>query len=254
MHPDEIELHHWIDGELDQGRNAAIGEHVLTCTACRTRADGLRADSRSVYASLSALDAPIPAIAFAQVRARAVSAGVPWRRVAAAVVITVSISGVAVAAARGPLLAWVASAARVFSARSAPARPVEAPAPPAGSPSIAGVAMRAGPSISVAFTNYQATGHLRIVMGDDSTLQVTAPAGAARFTSASGVLLVENTGATASFDVRIPRDAARVEIRVAERRVYLKIGPRVNSDVPADSDGITLVSLSAPGGLSQTRR
>lgn len=254
MHPDELELHHWIDGELDLGQNAVIAEHVLTCTACHARADGLREDSRSVYASLGALDLPTPAVAFAHVRARAVSAGVPWRRAAAAVAITLSISGVAVAAARGPLFSWVAAAARVLVERSVPARPVEVPAPPAPAPSIAGVAMRTGQSMSVTFTSRQSAGQLRIVMVDDSTLQVTAPAGAAGFTSGSGVLRVENAGATANFDVRIPRDAQRVEIRVADRRVYLKIGSRVSSTFPADSTGLTLISLSVAGGVSQVER
>jgi hypothetical protein len=253
MHPDDYELHSWIDGELEANAKAIVDVHVATCESCRTRTAEMHTAERRLYASLAVLDVPAPTVSFASVAARASQTRVPWRRIAAAVIVTLSLSGVAIASVRGPLALWVAAAARLFSTERAPARrsppTPSAPVSPAG---IAGVAMRPGRSISVSFAHNQAGGDLRIVLVDDSVLQLTAPTGAATFTSSSGALLVNNAGSSASFDVRIPRGAARVEIRIADRVVYLKVGSHVSPGASTDGAGVTILPLVAGEPVSRS--
>jgi hypothetical protein len=42
--------------------------------------------------------------------------------------------------------------------------------------------------------------------------------------------VIDNSGSPATFEVEIPRGAARVEIAVAGKRIFLKEGPRLTAE------------------------
>ena len=73
-----------------------------------------------------------------------------------------------------------------------------------------------------------------------------APSGAAMFGSEAGRLRVANHDSTATFEVEIPRDARRVEIRVAGRQIFLKEGARVTAEGSSDRHEVYLLPLSPP--------
>ena len=65
---------------------------------------------------------------------------------------------------------------------------------------------------------------------------VRAPAGSATFTSLASRLVIGNHGPAATFDIEIPRTAARVEVLVEGGRIFLKEGHNVTV---SDSGGGT---------------
>jgi len=64
---------------------------------------------------------------------------------------------------------------------------------------------------------------------------VQARGGAASFNSEDDRLLIDNHDSAASFEVRIPRNAPLVEMRIGERRVFLKRGSEVSAGVVASA-------------------
>src|SRR4030095_2706667 len=100
--------------------------------------------------------------------------------------------------------------------------PVQAP-----QPAPAGVAVTPGRSLLLQFTNSQAEGQARLTLTHGADVGGRAPAGAANFPSNVDRLLIDNQKTAATFEIQIPRGAARVEIRVGSRPVFLKVGEGV---------------------------
>ncbi|MGH7561388.1 MAG: hypothetical protein ACRENB_10250, partial [Gemmatimonadales bacterium] len=76
---------------------------------------------------------------------------------------------------------------------------------------------------------------------DSADLLVRAPSGAATFTTEADRLVVEHRAAV-RFEIQIPRSAPRVEIRSGARRVFLKEGPRAQTE-PGSGQGPWLIPL-----------
>jgi outer membrane protein assembly factor BamB len=68
MHPDYSELAAYLDGALDPAAQAQLRAHVLTCPACAARLERLRADARTIAATMASAR-PTPDVR-ARVRAR----------------------------------------------------------------------------------------------------------------------------------------------------------------------------------------
>jgi hypothetical protein len=108
-----------------------------------------------------------------------------------------------------------------------------------------GIVAAPGQNLVIVFAVSQAAGHATIMVGAGEEVDVRALEGRAAFTSDDDVLWIDNRGSTASFEIRIPRAAPRVEIRIGDQRVFLKDASRITTDAPVRGDGAYVLPLSA---------
>lgn len=243
MHLDEERVERLLQGELSGQAHGHALAHLATCPACRERLETARREQDVIEALLSRLDHPAPRLEASTVARRAQARRSARLRRAAAVLLALG-AAVGVWAAPGSPVpgwfdAWRGSGSAVMPA---PRERADAAAPDASS---GGIAVAPGAALVIDFAMVQA-GHVRVSLTEGSEVTVRALTGSASYTSdPDRRILVESNGAEGSFEVGIPRGAARVEIRAAGGRVFLKEGARVTTDAPANEDGVYLVPLAA---------
>jgi hypothetical protein len=229
MHLDDERLQRLLDAELPPDAERSAREHAASCASCARRLDEARREEAEVRFRLRALDHPAPALdAGAIERAAPLEAPPEPRRPAglrwvAGLVAAAGLVGAAWAMPGSPLPAWARAVASLIVGPPAPTE-VREPGGPAG------ISVAPGERLIIVFEARQAAGEARIDWTDGPEVVVTAPAGAATFAYETDQLAIGNRGSSASFDVRIPREAPRVEIFVGGPRVFLKEGPRVVVD------------------------
>jgi hypothetical protein len=183
---------------------------------------------------LSQLDHPLPSVSVHDIVTRARKPVRQWRRVAM-VFLPLAVAGAAYAMPGSPLPRWIGDLrARLSSSEvNSPTGPVSPirPEPQAGP----GIAVSPGRSLVIQFTHAQAAGEARATLVDDAVLAVQSSNAGPGFTSDSDRLVIRNAGSTASYEIRIPRDAARIEIRIAGQRVLLKDGNQVTASGTTES-------------------
>lgn len=213
MHLDETQVQGLLHGELARGDETAARAHLEACVACADRVDTASREEANVFALLSAVDHPPPRMSAHVIEARArAEDGRRWRW-AAGIVLALGIGGVAYAAPGSPLpqlvralVTWVRPGNDVAQTRSIAAS--------SGAASMAGVALVPGEHLVIAFTSTQTRGEARVRLTDSAEVVVRAPNGAATFSSDVDRLVIDNRGGTGTFEIQIPRSAARVEIIV----------------------------------------
>ena len=263
QHLDEERTQRVVDRELAAAEMEPIEAHLASCAACRDKVAATKREQdamRALFLSLDELSLHEPAsVAVAMptplARRGVVSAGVagrPGRRVllrrAAIVVLAIGLAGAAYAAPGSPLPELVRQIARKIGGL-----PAETPQPrdiplrdtSEGPPAVSGIGIPADSPIQIVFTTGQASGGARVSFTDGETITVRGPAGAARFASEADRLVIDNEGTTATYDIEIPRNAPRVEIRLGERRLFLKEGDRLVGP-PPDASGVHLLDLRSP--------
>ena len=256
MHLDEEQFERLRDGELPPAGLDAARRHVGECASCASRLDRARAEDARLAALFAALDAAAPPSAQERTSALAsvlAAAGAPARahgprrrvRVAVAAALLVVVAGAAVGFPGSPLRAWWST---VLDPRGAAGRD-DAPAPETSpratspSPDPVGIAVDPGRRLVLRFTSVQAAGSAIIRIVSTDRLVVEAPAGAATFDTAEGMLTIRNEGASADFQIDVPITAPSVEIRVAGRRAWRRAAGRIDGTGPPDSLGESRVSL-----------
>ncbi|MGH7567470.1 MAG: anti-sigma factor family protein [Gemmatimonadales bacterium] len=231
MHLDDDQVQRLLHGELAQPVVVALREHLAGCAPCRERVAAAERDENEVHALLRAVDHPVPRLDPEAVAARVRAHGLlaPRIRWAAGILLALGLAGVAYAAPGSPLRRWVrAVAERLGGGSSRPPAPAPPQTPDSG---IAGIAVVPGRALVIRFTAPQTVGQAQVSLTDGAEVVVRAPIGAATFTSDVGQLVIDNRGSSGAgggnFAIQIPRAAPRVEIWVAEQRVFLKEGARV---------------------------
>lgn len=89
-----------------------------------------------------------------------------------------------------------------------------------------------------------AGGHVDVLLHDGAEIEIRTISGNARFSARRDRLDVEGIDGPATFEVRIPRGAPRVELRVADRVVLRKQGDRVTGEFQADASGTRRIQLA----------
>ncbi len=245
MHLDDEQVERLRHAELPRGMEDSIREHLAACEECRLRVTNAEDEEGRVYTLLRQLDHPIPVIDASTIAARARRYDFGRVRWAAGVLLLAAFGGAALAAPGLPLGEWLRVAIARIAPPPNPTRSSPTQVRPADAP-LAGVALEPGRSLLILFKSEQSAGGARISLTDDAEVLVRAPTGAASFTSDAGRLVIENRASTAIFEIRIPREAPRVEIRVNGVRVYLKEGARVTPGNSPDSPDVYLLRLSLP--------
>jgi hypothetical protein len=268
MHLDEERLQRLLHGELRAGEEAPLRAHLSECAECRRHLDEAERQDREMEELLGALDSPAPRGLQAMPGwAREIAAGrrdvdveshghepVPLHREpallrrepvllrrAAALVAAVAVAGAAYAIPGSPLPRWVREVTQWMQTE----REVVDTHPGGSVDSASGIAVSPGSGLVIEFVSRQAAGEIRVTLTDGAELTVRAPAEAATFTTDAAHLTVENRGDSASFEVRVPRAAPRVEIRLAGAPVLLKEGERVTLAAPT-GEGEFRIPLARP--------
>lgn len=227
MHVDEEQLQRLVDEELASPADESVREHVVHCESCRDRVARARIEQEEVFALLGSLDHPRERADHAAVIARGRARNSKWMGKAAGFLLAAAVAGAAYAAPGSPLPSLVAG---IFGSGSdAPGAPVVQRGAPE-TPMVSGVTVATGNRMVIAFTATQAAGELRVTLSDDAEIEVRATGAGASFTSGDDALTIDNANSRADFAVAIPRNARMVEIRIGERRVFLKNGARIVTD------------------------
>ena len=206
-------------------------------------ADTGRNDQRDIDALLQHLDQPVPVVDVGDIVARAGHQPQRWK-FAAGVLLALAIAGGAYALPGSPFRNWFQSSGERRARTEVPATPPSSQTP--ARPAAAGIAVNPGRSLVIRFSAADAQSEARVWLVDSALVAVRSTSSAVTFTSDLDRLLVENANAPASFEVLIPQDAARVEIRVGEHRVFLKEGHRVETRGERLPEGSWLISLGPP--------
>ena len=244
-HLDDERIERMAHAELQPSDDASAHEHFASCAICQARVEAARRDDEAVSVLLRTLDHEPPALEAAAVAAMARPVdrwtGV-WLRRAALVALTAGVAGAAWALPGSPVRAL---ADRWLGTRAAPA-----PAPQAGTPAGGGIAIAPGNTLTILITRADSAARLFISLIDGREVEVEALGAGAAFTDEpdAGRLVIENTQSTASFEIRIPRDARRVEVRVGDRAVFVKDGRRLLTTAVPDDNGVWILPLVEPPG------
>jgi hypothetical protein len=244
MHLGDEQIQRLLHDELGDAVGIEVRDHLETCAPCRQRLDEAGREESEIYSLLSRVDHTAPATQPRSLMVR--RSPVPtrnWRRKAAVVVLAVGGAGVAYAAPGSPLPAWIRSIVAAVSGRSAaPSVPVSpSPAQPAQT---SGIAVTPGDRFTIRFTSLQARGTASITLTDTPEIVARSVNGIASFVTDVDRLTISNDESAADYEIQIPRAAAWVEVRVAARRLLLKRGAEIESDVSADSLGRYLLPLT----------
>lgn len=179
-------------------------------------------DQDDINQLLERLDHPLPAVSVEQVIARAKVRRAGWVKWAAGILLVVGLGGVAYAMPGSPVRGWIDSVVdRILGPNRPPSVMVDSGTGGGAAPA-AGIAMDPGSDLRIVFTHAADSAVARVSLVDGEQVTVRAPGGAATFTADVSQLIVDNALAPASYEIGIPRNAPRVEIRVAGRRVFLK--------------------------------
>ncbi|MFL5575813.1 MAG: hypothetical protein ACJ79S_07600 [Gemmatimonadaceae bacterium] len=245
MHLDEEQVQRLLHGELARPAETAVRDHVEACADCRWRVAEAQREETRVLELLRHLDDPPPRVNATAIaaRARGSASGRAARR-AAGILAALALAGAAYAAPGSPLPRLID---RVV-ARVHPTQKRSAPVASARAPEVAaGIAVTPGDRFTILFSATRANGVATVSLTDGPDVAVRATAGTARFTSDVDRLLIESLSDSARFEIEVPRHAARVEMRVGSRRIFLKDGARVSADGRQDAAGRYRIPLSRRG-------
>jgi hypothetical protein len=250
MHLDADLVEKLLHGDLDPEQEAEARVHAESCTACAEAISRATAEEDRILDLLRVLDLTPPTIDVRTVVSRASRPWLgSWRRVAAAVALTL-LSGSALYALPG---SPVRSLIRGIIQRSerTPQLPAAEAGPPAGQSVDAAIAFDIPASFSVVFDPIPEGGSARIEIVDDSELSVRATKGPITFDARRDRLFVRiGTGGTPEFEVRIPRSASHVEVLYGPTLLLRKTDSGVATSATRDTTGGYVLRLAPSTGSS----
>ena len=250
MHLDEERVQRLLHGELTPAGENSARDHMAGCADCRRRFAEARREEGEVYALLRQVDHAAPSVdadvlaARASTRVEEPRAASRWAPRAAGIALALGIAGVAYAVPGSPLPAWVNAVATWIGSSASQSPPAHVRAP---DPAVAGIAVPPGRDLLILFTSPQTQGQARVWLTDGADVVVRAPGGAATYTSAADRLVIDNHGSSATFEIRIPGDAPRVEIRMGGKRIFLKEGQSVTTGDSTEMRGPYPLPLTSSG-------
>lgn len=247
MHLDDERIERLLHGELTPEAAAAVRQHVAICDECRSSVAASRREEDEVYALLRHIDHPVPRVEIRALTRRPSVRDLNAYRWVAGVVLALGLGGLAYAIPGSPLPAVVNAIVEWVSRRPNPSVPdVERTAPPLPETGIGGIAVVPGTVLVVSFTTPHAHTQIEVSLTDGDRVEVQGPSGAATFHSEVDRLTVDNPSSSASFTIQVPRNAPRIEIRVAGKRIFLKDGMHIEAPASTLVSGAYRLPLAPP--------
>jgi hypothetical protein len=238
MHLDAEQLELALDAGVRQGSETE--QHLRTCSECQARLDQARREGAWIRERLGTLDHAPPPITARSVMTRAGRARRSWQRLAASVILALAVAGAAYAAPGSPLPDLIR---RVVHGVAPTVRPGEAPPTPDVRPSQSGIDVAPGDRLIIEFASPEPGDTAIVSLGDGSEVTVRAAGGKTSFASEADRLVIRQSGAPARFEIRIPREALAVELKVGDRSILTKRSSMVTTDVEPDSAGRYLLPI-----------
>lgn len=246
MHLDEERLQRLIHGELPSAEEKIAREHASSCGDCSRRLEEIEREERAVDSLLRELDDPAPRLDAGAIARRAEARRPRLLRWAAGVALVLGVGGVAYALPGSPLPRWIGAIVEWTGGAGAPLSPtVTSPEPADRSP--AGIAVAPGEDLLILFRTGNARGRVLVTLTERADVEIHAPHGAATFTVGETRLVVNDEGLATTYEIGIPATAPRIEIRVGERRIFLKEGSRITSIGSSGGSPPYLLPLAGSG-------
>lgn len=242
MHLDDATVQALLDGALTGAPAADAEAHLRSCGVCAELVERERREHDALRRQLALLDHSPPPVTAVRIGALASTRPARWIHWAAAVLLSLGLAATAYAVPGSPLRSWVSA---LLGGEGGDRSPVESPVPPPPAPpASAGIKVPAGSRLIIELSHAPAEGMLRIRLDDVPDVAVQAPNGSASFHSEVDRLIIDNRVPSAGIEIRIPRDAPRVEIRIAGARAFLKLGDQITAGGPPDSTGAYHLPIS----------
>lgn len=231
-HLDDELIDLYLGGELGEADARAVLEHLAECDACGRRVEAAKDEDRDIGELLGLLDHPIPQVGAADVMRRAARRWRVSHAVAAGVALLV-VAGAATAVPGSSVRTWVA---RLLE------RPQETTAEqdPAG-----GVSMIPTDPFELVFETSQASGTVLVTLVEEAEFAVRAIGRAPAYSVAPQGVRVENAGSTADYEIRVPRSANNIRIRVGDSIVFTKQAASIVAAVHPDAGGRYVMEFAA---------
>lgn len=223
MHLDREQVELALDAGVREGSDPE--QHLRTCSECRARLDQARREDAWVRDRLGTLDHVPPTITARSVMTRAGRPRRSWERLAAGVILALAAAGAAYAAPGSPLPGLIR---RVVYGVAPTVRPSEAPPIPDARPSRSGIDVAPGNRLTIEFASPVQGDTAVVWLSNGSEVEVRASGGKTTFLSEPDRLIVRQSGAPARFEILVPRDAPWVRLAVGQRRLWLKVGSRID--------------------------
>jgi anti-sigma factor RsiW len=241
MHLDEETIQRLLNGELERFAESPAHLHLTQCEECRARLEAAAREEEETHALLRFADHSPPAVSVEAIanrarqlqeeeRARNLRRTAGMRR-AAGILLVIGLAGAAYAFPGSPLPKWL-SAAMGWIRESGSGPPVSAPQVTSREDggSMSGIAVPAGKNLVIVFTSPQEEGAVKVSITEENDVVVRGPSGSANFTSEEEQLVIHNESSAESFEIEIPKNAPRIEIRVGEKTIFLKEGNRLSPE------------------------
>jgi len=240
MHLDREQVELALDPSLRQASEVEL--HLRTCSECQARLDQARGEDAWIRDRLGLLDHVLPPITARSVVARAGRSWRGWQRVAASIILALAAAGAAYAAPGSPLPGLIK---RLVHGEEVPApSPRETPLLPDTLVSRAGIAVVPGDRLTIEFASPEPGDTAVVSLSDGSEVTVRAAGGKTTFASEADRLIVRQSRAPARIEIRIPRTAPAVELKVGQRSILMKRNSRVTTDIVPDSAGRYLLPIA----------
>jgi hypothetical protein len=246
MHIDDAMIRRLVDGELAPAQARSVSEHASECETCGSRVDLVRNEDSAMLDLLESLDHPVPSTSAAEViRASRRARSAAWRRAAMIPLLVLGAAGTAYALPGTPVRAWLEDMFGDDTSAERAAGQADALSPepePTG-----GLAVDPGRSMVVLLEDPAPGGVIEASLYDGPFVEATAHGGTASFASDEGRITVRGGDRSTRLVVRVPRNAAHVEIRVEGRTVFVKMGEAVSVPAAAAAgDGVWTIPVDAP--------
>lgn len=250
MHLDAEQIERLLHAELAPERQAPLRAHLRECVRCARRLAVAAREEEEIFAALRHLDHPVPPVTVHGIARRASPVRRVRRRVAAGVALALATSSVLYAIPGAPLHELLrGSAARRVPAERAQPAPAAPAAPPVlpEPPHAAGVAVVPGTAFRVVFAAAQERGQLLVRRVDAAELTVRAIGESVPFDLAVDRLTVDNEGASADYEILLPRRAPRIQILIGTSVVLWQDERGVRAGVESDVEGRYRLAMRPDG-------
>lgn len=239
MHLDREQVELALDADVRQASD--VEQHLRTCSECQARLDQARHEDAWIRERLGLLDHVLPPITARIVVARAGRSWRGWQRLAAGIILALAAAGAAYAAPGSPLPGLIR---RLVHGPVPASSPREIPSLPDTLVSQAGIAVAPGDRLTIEFASPEPGDTAVVSLSDDSEVTIRVSGGKTSFASESNRLIVKQSGAPARFEIRVPRAAPVVELKVGERSILTKRSSKVTTDVEPDRAGRYLLPIA----------
>ena len=231
MHPDDSTWRSLLDGEVTPTITAELEEHLEGCPACRLSAGVIARDRTTVRALLDSLGGPAPRRSVQEIlqRARRTTSR-RWALLAAMILLgMVTVAGASIATG---LFQAVVERIRRPQQPDLPGQTV----PRADTQFATGITLAAGESAEIVFRSRQGAGTVTISESEGSNIEIITTV-SIPYAVRNGRITISNGGTNADYQITIPRRPLRVEVRVADRVLFTKLGSLITATVRPDSTG-----------------